>query len=56
MRRRVSEARFADSAHSQMRSTVQPARFKPRVTSRSRALLRASFASQNAWFCLGLVA
>lgn len=38
-----------------MRSTVQPAFVKPRVTARSRALFRASFASQNFRFCLGLV-
>lgn len=52
----VAACRFFASAHSQIRSTVQPALFRPRVTSRSRALFRASFASQNARFCFGLVA
>ena len=56
MRRRVAGARFTDRAHSQMRNTAQPAFFRPRVTARSRARFRASFASQNARFCFGRVA
>ena len=56
MRRTVAVERRRERAHSHTRTTRQSDCFKVRVTSRSRALLRASFVSQNTAFVFGFVA